>query len=195
MNLLTSMACIFTCDPQDIVTGTECNTRGGLRCAYYARREDIDWDATAANYDPATNLVSGFVMLGGATFKRLEFNRKVGSYTATYTRDNGYYEVNINLLFDGKSATRSKAICDSLNCCDLVMVLFDNNCQGRLIGVDWDGTAFDAPVEGLHISDDEDNYGAFGGDVPQDSITFSTDQICRPVHIDIDKTDFETNYA
>lgn len=184
-------ACATSCEKQDIGSDSNCNLRGGLKCAFYAKEDEIDWDTMEASFDAVTCSITDFVMMGGGIFCSLKFSKKTGTYNFTYTRDADVYEQLITMVFEGKAAANAKAICQLIGCCDLILALFDNNCTGRVVGKEWDGEGFDDPVEGVKIVRHLDAAGEFGGDKPRDEIDFGGESTCTPVFLDLSKADFE----
>ena len=73
------MACIIQSDLLNLTTNDDCNLKGGIKVGFWAKYSDIDWTATAANaamWNGTTELIQGFTMIGGATWKKIDFNKK-----------------------------------------------------------------------------------------------------------------------
>lgn len=191
------MPCIIQAEVVDLTTADDCNLKGGIKIAYWAKYSDIDWTATAANatqWDAANELISGFTMIGGAVWKRIKFNKKGSNYTQSYTKDTSTYETAINLLFLGKGRDFRNAMCKAIRNCKFVVYVFDRNCGERLFGVDWDGDAFNELIEPMSITQHDDNSGEIGGDGPQDSIVIGGEADCPAIYGDIGQTAFEAAY-
>lgn len=191
------MPCVINEDHNDLNTNESCARGKGIKKAYYAKRSDIDWEAMAADaaqFDQDTCTISGFTMLGGATFNTLNFAKKSGYYDFTYTSDNGFYELLIKMIFEGKSAVNAKEICKLIQDCNYVMVIIDNNCEGRVVGQEFTDGIFDSPLSELEIGTHLDSSGQFGGDKPRDEIDWIGETTCAPLFHDISQADFENTY-
>lgn len=155
----------FSCGINDIGTATDCSDKGGLLLVYAALDSDIDWAtmATAPYYTSATNTVIDWAMNAGKYWAKFTFNRKTGRLDALYTNDNGYYEVQLlNLLFRGKSASRSISLGQLVGCCGIVLQVFDNNDMGRVIGKEFVSGEWVNPLSRGKVSRHLDTTGTYG---------------------------------
>lgn len=181
-------ACVTTCTVDNISTSDDCNIRGGLKTIYWAQYTDIDWEAMAADeyaFDPATQTILSYTMVGGAEFKKLTFDRKQGLYTFTYTEDTGVYEQVITTIFEGKAVEIRNAFAAAVGCCKLIVHLFDNNCLERVIGVEWDGATFEPQVKTLRITRHLDASGEFGSSKARDEMDFGGESITAPMFAEV----------
>lgn len=132
---------------------------------YAALDADIDWTAMAevANYDSATNTVLDWAMQSGKYWSKFTFHRKNGRLDALYTADNGYYEVQLlNLLFRGKTPTRTVSIGQLVACCGLILQVHDNNGLARVIGKEHVSGEWANPLARGKVSRHLDTTGTFG---------------------------------
>lgn len=185
-NILT--VCATSCEIDDITSSDDCNLRGGLKTAYWGQYSDVDWEAMAADptaFDPDTQCVQSYIMNAGATFKKLTFDRKQGFYDFTYTSDTDLYEQVITMIFEGKSKENRNAFCKAVGCCKIILHLFDNNCQERIVGVEWDGVSFEPQVTSLRIGRHLDSSGQFGSTKARDEIDFTGESICTPLFAEV----------
>ena len=161
-------------------TASGCTKSAGLKALFWALRSDIDLVATAANVS-AGGVLSAWVMVGAAVFNRVYFEREQAFYTATFTEDADSYDVLIQLMSEGKAATRTQVLREALGCCDIVIHTFDNSCVERILGIDWDGTDLFEPVDGLHIGRHLDASGAKGSDKARDEFDIVGKQDTAPL--------------
>lgn len=183
--------CATSCEVADIESSDDCNIRGGLKVAYWAQYNDIDWDAMTtdpAAFDPVNQCILAYTMVDGATWKKLSFDRKLGSYNFTYTEDTDLYEQVITMVFEGKSKENRNAFCKAIGCCKLVLHLFDNNCQSRVVGVEWDGQSFEPQVTTLRFGRHLDSSGEFGSTKARDEIDFTGESICPPMFSELEQS-------
>ena len=186
-------ACSTTCETNDITTNNGC-IRGGMAICYYCKYDEVDWTATKSSYVAATNILSAFTMVGAAVFKKLKFQKKSGTYNFEYTSDTDTYDLLISMVFEGKTAATGKAFCSLIACCQLVIVIIDNNCEGRVTGVEWNGTDFVEPIVDMKVTRHLDTSGEFGTDKPRDEVDFGGESLCPPIFHDIDQSTFESTY-
>lgn len=178
-------ACVTTCELNDLTSSDDCNTRGGIRLAFWAKYSDIDWEAMAAApliFNPTTQLILDYTMVGGAVFKKLEFERKAANYNFTYTSDTDLYTQVIATIFEGKDSANRNAIVEAIGCCKLILHIVDNNCQERVVGVEWDGTSFSPQITPLRITRHLDTSGVLGTDKGRDEIDFGGESLIAPLY-------------
>jgi hypothetical protein len=191
VSVIVKFACATTSEITDISTNNGC-LRGGMSVVYYAKYDEIDWTATLATYDEPTNILSAFTMVATKTFKTLSFAKKSGKYNFTYTKDSGVYENLITMIFEGKAAITGRSFCGLVATCGLVLVIIDNNCQGRVTGVEFNGTTFEEPIVGMAVDRHDDASGEFGTDKPRDEVDFKGESLCPPIFHDMSKADMAT---
>lgn len=177
----------ISCALDAIATDAACADLGGILTVYWAEDSDIDWDAMAleANYDDATKTILNWVMNGGATFKKLSFERKNGRLDALYTGDNGFYEVSLlNLVFKGHSAAKTLSLAKAVSCCKIVAQVFDNNGNARVIGKEFVQGAWIDALTPCKITRHLDTTGGFGNadDKNRDEFDITGEQSYPPVY-------------
>lgn len=169
----------FSCQLNDIGTASDCSDRGGILIVYAALDADIDWVtmADSANYTSATNTVIDWAMNAGKYWAKFTFYRKNGRLDSLYTVDNGYYEVQLlNLLFKGKSATRTISLGQLIGCCGLILQVHDNNNLARVIGKEFISGEWVNPLARGKVGRHLDTSGAFGNrdDRNRDELDFQS---------------------
>lgn len=169
------LMCTFTCQLSALVTNDDCNLSGGVQEAYWAQFGDIDWTAIAADEDKwdAVNeqLIGTPTMILGATWKPITPERKTAQYTFTWTEDTDVYTQEIQLNFEGTSNALRLAFNKTVKCCNLVLLIVDNNCQQRLVGVEWTGTKFIKQTKTLRFGTHVDRSGQKGSSKPGNDVT------------------------
>ena len=194
------MACILDCDTvDDVGDNSSCNTRGGIKTIYYEKFDFFDWAAVEADiaagapynyFDPTNNCWTAPppLVTGGSLLKKMTFDRKNAFYEFTYTEDAGVYEQAIDINFEGKSKTNVLAFSKLVSCCDLIMLIYDNNCQARLVGPEWDGTTFERQVKTLRVGTHTDRSGQFGQSLAGDQVIFVGESTLPPGVWEVDET-------
>jgi hypothetical protein len=184
-------ACVSTCELTDITESDDCKIRGGIKTAYWTEYNSIDWEDMASDplkFDTATETVLGYTMVGGAVFKKLTFGRKNGFYDFTFTEDTDVYEQLITMIFEGKSNANRLAFKKSLNCCRIVLHIFDNNCLERIVGVEWDGASFEPQVKTLRIGRHLDSSGQSGDSKSRDEFDLVGESLFAPLFSTVGET-------
>jgi hypothetical protein len=183
--------CATSCELSDLSASTDCSIRGGLKSAYWVRYDEIDWATMAADplqFDTATETILAYTMVGAAVWNKLTFDRKLGFYDFTYTEDDDVYQILLTVTFEGKSKTNRNALANSIACCDIVLQLYDNNCLGRTVGVDWDGTSFEPQIKKLRITRHLDSSGQFGDSKARDEVDIGGESLTPPLFSEADET-------
>ena len=180
-NVLT--ACVTTCELSDISSSTDCNVRGGIREIYWARVGDLNLTAmnAVANFDAATQTILGYVMNNTAVFKKLSFNKKSSFYDFTYSSDEDVYTQLVTIILEGKSVDTRNALCKAIACCDLVLHIIDNNCNARVVGIEWDGSTLSAQTDPAKIGRHLDSSGQLGDSKARDEVDFIGESFCPPL--------------
>lgn len=163
----------WSCSLDDISTNDSCSGQGGLLTVFWIDQSDIDWDAmtNVLNWDDANYEVLNWIMLGGASWNEITFQRKNGRLDALYTLDNGFYEVSLlNLILNGHTAARTLTLGQAIPCCGIIAQVHDNNSFARVIGKEFIDGAWIDPLDPLRIDRHLDTHGAFGdrNDVARD---------------------------
>lgn len=187
----------WVCSTGDITTDTTCSDRGGLLTVFWIDQSEVDWDAMAlvANYDDATHTILDWVLEVGGAFGELTFTRRNGRLDSLYTRDNGFYEVNLtNLIFQGHSASKTISLGQAIACCGIVAQIFDNNGLARVIGKEFVNGAWIDPVDNVALSRHLDTTGAFGAadDKARDEIDISGSHSYPPAYSSVDLATMRT---
>jgi len=179
----------FNCADPPVLTGIDrfvgCN-RPGLSYAFWAKVEDIDLDATV--YDAATNTITSWVMQGGGTFKALYPDPKTAQYNAEYSNETGVYTQLVNLIFIGKGAAQSAAIRAAVANCALVLVVYSNDCQSRVFGIEYDPVAESLIIQSLplEVSAHRDLSAVSGGaDKSRDEVDMAGESFYEPPFTDV----------
>lgn len=186
------MTCVTDCDDvEDIGDNTTCKTKGGIRTIYYEKYDFFDWAAVEAdvalgnaNYFDATNQCWTAVpplVTGGSLMAKMTFDRKSSFYEFTFTEDADVYEQVIDINFEGKSKANRNAFAKLVNCCDLIALIYDNNCQARIVGVEWNGSTFERQVKTLRIGTHADRSGQFGQSKAGDQIILVGESSIAPM--------------
>ena len=184
------------CQTNDIESDqVGCAKKGGLNCAYYVCSDDVDWDATCdlVNATYPNYHLTGFVMIGGATWSATRFDKQSGSYSFDYAKDNSSFELIVNMIFNGKSEATTSVLCQLVQACNFTMALFDRNCKGRLVGRDYFQGQFQDLIEDFEVDTITDTSGEFDG-TPSDSITWSGTGEKPPLFLAMNKNEFEQTY-
>lgn len=180
--------CVTSCELNDIAYDTSCSIKGGLKTVYWARYSEIDWVAMAAsatNFDTTNQKILSYIMLGGAKFKKLTFDRKLSFYNFTFTSDADLYALLVTIIFEGKSSSNRNAFTKAIGCCDIVLHIFDNNCLERVAGVEWNGTSFEPQIKKLQIVRHLDASGQFGTDKGRDELDLGGESLTAPLFADV----------
>lgn len=191
LNMAHLAACAVSCELTDITSSDDCNIRGGLKTVYWARYSEIDWAAIVASpthWDGANQTLLQYIMVNSATFKKLTFERKQGSYDCTYTEDTDVYEIVVTMVFEGKSAAIRNAFAKAVGCCKIVLHIFDNNCLERVIGVEWDGNTFEPQVKTLRVTRHLDSSGSFGDSKARDELDLGGESLTPPIFATVEET-------
>lgn len=178
-------ACAVSCELGAISSSDDCNIRGGIKTAYWALYNEINWASMAvsgSNFDTSTQLIKDYIMVSTAKFKKLSFERKQGAYNFTYTKDSDVYTQLVTLIFEGKDNTVKNALTKAIGCCKIVFHIFDNNCIERILGVEWNGTTFDPQVVPLSITRHLDTSGEFGSSKARDEIDLGGESLMAPLY-------------
>lgn len=194
------MPCIISVDLLPLTTGDSCNTKGGIKKAYWIKRENVDFDAMAIDplqFDIATQTIILYTLLNGALFQPIISLPKESTYSAEYTDDAGSYENLITFVFDGKGVGFRNAMCEAIKACKVLVQVYDYNCESRLFGIDWstDDGVFNNPIDTFKIIRHLDQGGVLGGDKATDEIDIGGETECPPLYTSIAMVDFETLYT
>lgn len=160
--------CTTPCVIPEITLNADCKDKAGIKSLYWAAVSDIDLDASAANV--AAGVLSAWVMQATAVFKKIEFERQSGFYTATYTEDADAYDVLIQMIMNGKDEVRTEALRKALGCCRVVVHTVDYSCAQRVFGLEWDGTSLYPCLKPLRIVRHLDASGQKGTDLARDEM-------------------------
>lgn len=180
-----AMATVFPCALAGLEEPDDCNTRGGLSTAYWAKESDIDWVAMAADalqFDHATQTIKDYTMVGSTKFTQIQFNRKGGSYNFTYTSDTQSYAQLIPMIFEGKTNANKLAIQNAISCCKVILHLFDNNGLERVVGIEWNGTKFTTQVLKLKIVRHLDASGTLAGEKAREELDLGGESAYAPLY-------------
>jgi hypothetical protein len=155
---------VFSCSPSDLQTDANCSDKGGILAVFVADEQDIDFDTMDGPlyYDDANYAIIQWALAGGGEFAEFQFERRNGRLDSNYTREDGFYTVDVtDLIFRGHSATKTVAIGNMIGCCGIVGQVHDNNALARVFGKEYD-TAFVNPLDKGVIQNHNDTHGGFG---------------------------------
>lgn len=175
---------LITCELDGITGVAGCTKKKGVRRAFFAQSSLIDWPAMLADpskFDPAAEQVLGYTYLAGGKHVEIEYERRTGQFDATFTGDQGYYDVLFQMIMLGKDRTRTNALKRLAVCCDLSIHLFLSDGSQRVIGIDYDGEVFDRPLDKFDVARHLDSAGAFDGDDARDEIDIQGQQEFAPL--------------
>lgn len=181
----------ITCQLDEILNPATCNDRGGIRALYWFEADKVDWDAMAADplqFDPATQTVLGYTMIGGATMNKLTFERKEAFYDFTFTRDADIYELLITLMFKAKDVARRNSLQSAIACCDVGLHIYTNDGTQRVVGIDWNGEMFDSIPEKLAVTRHLDSSGQLGSSRARDELDLGGESFFAPLFADVEES-------
>lgn len=182
----------FDCE-LDTMGGEDACAKGkGIRRAYVANNDLIDWEAMfldPTKWDPVNEIVLGYIYKPGGRHYEVKFDRTVSTFNAERTRDNGYYEVLTSIQMEGNSASRSKTLKRYVECCNLQLHLYMANGTQRALGKDFDGEGFLDPVLKFEIERHRSDAGSFGGDASRDELDFSGRNEFDPLYANVPVAD------
>jgi hypothetical protein len=182
----------ITCGLPAITKPASCKASGGIKRVYWTLFSAVNWAAMLADEDafnPTTQVILEFEMNTGGTWKRLDFEKKQGSYSAEYTEDTDSYALNIPLVFEGKENARKNALTQALRCCDIVALVIGNNGEQRVFGVDFDGDFFDTISERLKVGRHLDTSGVLGTDKARDEVDLTGEALFAPLFANVVEAD------
>lgn len=171
----------FSCQLADLATDATCSDAGGLLTVFATDETDVDWTTMddPLYYTDASYTIIQWAMQGAGEFFEYSFERRNGRLDSVYTRDDGFYQVDVlNMLFKGHSATQTLAIGRTVTCCGIVLQVHDNNNLARILGKEYSG-GFVNPLEKGFVSRHLDTTGGFGAadDRARDEIDISAQHI------------------
>lgn len=178
----------IVCELPEILELDTCNDRGGIRQLYWTERKNIDFDAMLADptkFDPVNELVLGYTMVGGATFNKVEFERKDAYYDFDFTEDTGVWSILMPMMFKGKSSDRRNKLQRAVQCCDIVAHIYDNIGNQRVIGIDYNGEVFDPIVKRLKVVRAKDASGQLGQSLARDEMDLGGESFFAPLFADV----------
>jgi len=179
---------LIVCALEGFGTSDTCNKKKGVRRVFAAQGSLIDWEAMLADptkFNPATEQIIDYAYKTGGEHVELTFERKSGQFDATYTRDTGFYDVILQMILNGKDLTRTNAIKRMIACCDLSLHIFMADGTQRVLGIDYDGEAFDKPLMKFEISRHLDSAGALEGDESRDELDFNGQLEFAPLYANV----------
>lgn len=173
-----------------IITSTACDDKGGIRVLYWTEYDNIDWDTMlgdVAEFTPATGLILGYSMVGGAVFNKVEFERKEAFYDFTYTSDADVVALLMTLAFKGKNNDRKNSLDKAIRSCAIVCHVYGENGIQRVIGVDYNGVAFSKIPSYLEIGRVLDSSGQRGTSKARDEMDIIGEADFLPMYATVDE--------
>lgn len=186
----------IVCALEGINSPANCTDKKGVRRAFFAQRSLIDWDAMLADplkFSESDEQILGYTYLAGGKHVEIEYERRSGQFDATYTGDQGYYEVLFQFIMEGKDRTRTNALKRLAACCDLTVHVYLSDGSQRVIGIDYDGTIFDIPLSRFRVERHLDSAGAFDGDPARDEVDIQGQQEFAPLYANVPVADMIAN--
>jgi hypothetical protein len=182
----------ITCALDQITNPAACNDRGGISRVVWFDVGTVDWDAMAADptkFDPMTQRILGYTMIGGATMNAITFERKLAFYDFNYTRDDDFYTLLVTLGFKGKQYQLRNSLQSALACCNIGLHIYGNAGEQRVVGIDWDGEAFLNIAEQLAVTRHNDRGGQLGTSRAGDEIDLGGESVFAPLFADVAYSD------
>lgn len=174
----------ISCALDAIAPAAGCNIRGSVKVLYWTQYTNIDWEAMAADnlqFNTTTQTILDYTMVGGAVFKKVEFEPKGSFYDNTYTKEAGVYTNLLTLLFSGKDVTRRNSLMEALQCCSIVIHVYGYDGKQRVFGVDWDGETFSVLPVPITVTRHLDSSGQLGSSPSRDEVDLGGESFYAPL--------------
>lgn len=158
---------------------------------YWTEYANIDWPAmvgSATNFDEVNHEVLEYIMVGGATWNKVEFEKKQSFYEFTYTSEDDFYTLLLTLGFDGKSSQRRLALQKAIQCCEIVAHVFGYSGEQRVIGADYNGEVVESIVELNHVGRHLDRGGQLGTSRAGDELDLTGESFFAPMFAQVDES-------
>lgn len=172
------------CELGAITTSDDCGNKGGIADAYWTKYDNVDWATMAGNvlnFNPTSLLILDYVMNGSEVFTQLEFRVEDSTYDFTFTEDTDAYDQLIKFVFEGKSNAQTTAFRKAVGCCKMVIHLIDINGLERVVGVEWNGTAFIKQLKTLRMVRHLDTSGQLGQSRSRDEMDLGGKSVRPPL--------------
>lgn len=182
----------ISCALDAISTPAGCNRRGSIKVLYWTEYANVDWDAMAGNalmFNPTTQTILDYTMVGAGVFKKVEFEPKGSFYDNTYTKDAGVYSLLLTMLFSGKDVTRRNSLMEAVQCCSIVVHAYGYDGKQRVFGVDWDGEAFQVLPTPLTVTRHLDSSGQLGSSESRDEVDLGGESFYAPLFATVAEAD------
>lgn len=173
------------CDLGGITTNDDCGNKGGLADAYWTKYDSVNWASMAGNplnFNPTTLLILDYVMNGTEVFTQLEFKVEDSTYDFTFTEEADAYDQLIKFVFEGKSNAQTTAFRKAVGCCKMIIHLIDVNGLERVVGVEWNGTAFIKQLKTLRMVRHLDTSGQLGQSRARDEMDLGGKSVRPPLY-------------
>lgn len=183
---------VITCALDAITDPSSCNDRGGIKSLYWTEYENVDWDTMLTDdtkFDTDNQEILDYTMVSSAVFSKVEFERKAAFYDFTYTRDQDFYQLLVTLQFKGKDRARRNSLQSAINCCAIVLHVYGNAGEQRVIGVDYNGEVFDPILEKLAVTRHLDSGGQLGTSRGRDELDLGGESFYAPLWASVDEAD------
>lgn len=173
------------CNLGAITTNDDCGNKGGLADAYWTKYDSVNWASMASNvlnFNPTSLLILDYIMNGSDVFTRLEFKVEDSTYDFTFTEDTDSYDQLIKFVFEGKSNAQTTAFRKAVGCCKMIIHLIDVNGLERVVGVEWNGTAFIKQLKTLRMVRHLDTSGQLGQSRARDEMDLGGKSVRPPLY-------------
>ena len=184
----------FTGVLEGLTTSDKCSKKKGVKAAYAASGSLIDWafmQNDGTYFDQTTQQILKYKYLPGGGHVKMDFDRKSGIFNSTYTRDTGYFDTIFQMVMLGKDRVRTNAIKQYIVNCDLALHLYMNDGTQRVLGIDWDGEAFDKPILKFEVDRVLDTHGELEGDDPRDEIDFGGQLLYPALYANVPRAELD----
>jgi hypothetical protein len=168
-----------------ITTDDDCGSKGGIADAYWTKYDNVAWSTMAGNvlnFDPTSLLILDYVMTASNVFTQLEFKVEDSTYDFTFTEEADAYDQLIKFVFEGKSNAQTTAFRKAVGCCKILLHIIDVNGLERVVGVEWNGTAFVKQLKTLRVVRHLDTSGQLGQSRARDEMDLGGKSVRPPLY-------------
>ena len=183
---------VIACELLGLNSLNNCNDRGGIRTAFWAEYDGIDWPTMLADpllFDPVNQQILGYAMLGGAVFSPIVGESKNSYYEFTYTSEQDFYQLLVTFLFKGKDRERRNRLQSAIACCNVVIHIYGRSGEQRVVGIDYNGEVFDPIVEFARVTRHLDSGGQLGTSRSRDELDLGGQSFYAPLWANVPQED------
>lgn len=182
----------ISCELLALNSLANCNDRGGILAAFWTEYDNVDWATMLADpllFDPVNQEILGYAMNGAGVFNEVTGESKNSFYTFTYTAEQDFYELAVNLYYKGKEITRRNRLASAIACCNIVLHLYGRSGEQRVIGIDYNGETFDPIVEFARVTSHIDHGGQLGTERSHDALVLGGQSFFPPMWANVPRED------